>query len=214
MSRQLTSGVLGRKKGDVWLYKGEVWEYGEITNPITGRTWMDRNLGASRVATAFNDSQSYGDYFQWGRLDDLHQNVDSETTNDLSSSNTPNNGGKFILSTADWRDPSNSTLWSDGLNIPAPKGWRLPTEAEWLDEIATWVDKNYDGAFENLKIPKSGRRNGNDGNRVFTNNLMWLWTSTSTSLTNSRFANITSSNATTSFTYRAQGMPIRLIKEI
>ena len=44
-----------------------------VTNPITGRTWMDRNLGASQVATSYTDELAYGDLYQWGRLSDgLH----------------------------------------------------------------------------------------------------------------------------------------------
>jgi hypothetical protein len=33
----------------------------DVTNPATGRTWMDRNLGASRAATSSTDEQAYGD---------------------------------------------------------------------------------------------------------------------------------------------------------
>ncbi len=32
-----------------------------------GGIWMDRNLGASQVATAIKDDKSYGYYYQWGR---------------------------------------------------------------------------------------------------------------------------------------------------
>ena len=30
-----------------------------------GQVWMDRNLGASRVATSFDDEEAYGDLYQW-----------------------------------------------------------------------------------------------------------------------------------------------------
>ena len=39
----------------------------------TGRIWMDKNLGAKRVATSPNDSLAFGFYFQWGRESDGHQ---------------------------------------------------------------------------------------------------------------------------------------------
>lgn len=39
----------------------------------TGRIWMDKNLGATRVATSPTDSASFGFYFQWGRGADGHQ---------------------------------------------------------------------------------------------------------------------------------------------
>lgn len=47
----------------------------DVSNPFTGDTWMDRNLGANRAATSFNDSESYGHLFQWGRFADGHQCV-------------------------------------------------------------------------------------------------------------------------------------------
>ena len=37
------------------------------------QTWMDRNLGARRVATAINDVLSYGNHYQWGRPADGHE---------------------------------------------------------------------------------------------------------------------------------------------
>ena len=37
-----------------------------VTNPTTGEIWMDRNLGASQVATSSTDAASYGDLYQWG----------------------------------------------------------------------------------------------------------------------------------------------------
>jgi hypothetical protein len=51
-----------------FIYNGVTETYGIITSPVTGRKWLDRNLGATRVATAFNDRQAYGHLFQWGRL--------------------------------------------------------------------------------------------------------------------------------------------------
>ena len=43
--------------------------YGLITSPNTGRVWLDRNLGATKVAESSTDSGAYGDYYQWGRND-------------------------------------------------------------------------------------------------------------------------------------------------
>ena len=42
------------------------------------QTWMDRNLGARRVATAVDDVFSYGNYYQWGRPADGHEIICSE----------------------------------------------------------------------------------------------------------------------------------------
>ena len=46
----------------------------EIVDVTYGtQTWMDRNLGARRVATAVNDVFSYGNHYQWGRPADGHE---------------------------------------------------------------------------------------------------------------------------------------------
>ena len=58
---------------------------------------MDRNLGASQVATSSDDAASYGDLYQWGRGTDGHQIRTSATTTTLSSADVPGHGN-FILS--------------------------------------------------------------------------------------------------------------------
>ena len=37
--------------------------YRTIKSPITGKIWLDRNIGATQVCTSHNDTQCYGDYF-------------------------------------------------------------------------------------------------------------------------------------------------------
>ncbi len=78
-----------------------------VINSITGKVWMDRNLGASQVATSSTDANSYGDLYQWGRGSDGHQCRTSLTTAGLSSADVPGNAN-FILNTSspyDWRSP-------------------------------------------------------------------------------------------------------------
>jgi hypothetical protein len=79
-----------------FTYKGNVVTYGTVESQ--GECWMDRNLGASRVATAYNDSVAYGDLFQWGRGDDGHQNRDSGVTSTLSTTDNPGHSN-FIYGT-------------------------------------------------------------------------------------------------------------------
>ena len=57
-----------------------------------GQIWMDRNLGASRVAINSTDSEAYGDYYQWGRLADGHEKSTSQTTGELSTTDVPSHG--------------------------------------------------------------------------------------------------------------------------
>ena len=94
-----------------FTYNGASWTYREVES--AGRIWMDRNLGASQVATVFDDALAYGDLFQWGRNIDGHQIRTSGTTATLSSSDTPGHGD-FITTSAspfDWRNPQNNNLW-------------------------------------------------------------------------------------------------------
>lgn len=46
---------------------------GVATVTSAGQVWMDRNLGASRVAISSADSLAYGDLYQWGRGTDGHE---------------------------------------------------------------------------------------------------------------------------------------------
>ena len=135
-----------------------------VTNPATGKTWMDRNLGATRPATSLTDSQSYGDLYQWGRRSDGHQCRNSSTTTFQSTSNSPAYG-LFIIQgqNYDWRNPKNDGLWQgvNGINNPYPSGYRLPTTSEWRAEINSWIPKNQNAAINSiLKLPTAGYRNG------------------------------------------------------
>jgi len=137
-----------------------------VTNPATGKIWMDRNLGASRVATSSTDTDSYGDLYQWGRGSDGHQLRTSATTTTLSSTDSPGHAYFIVIidSPYDWRSPQNNNLWQGvyGVNNPCPNGYRLPTDAEWYAEYNTWSSKDAAGAFASpLKFPAAGIRSYN-----------------------------------------------------
>ena len=139
----------------------------------TGRIWMDRNLGASQVATSSTDALAYGDLYQWGRPADGHQLRTSATTSKLSSLDVPGNAlfiifdfSLFVPDSLDWRKPQNDNLWQgvNGVNNPCPIGFRLPTESEWYEEQKSWLEGiNSAGAMASpLKLPMAGVR-GLDG---------------------------------------------------
>ncbi|MCD4736380.1 MAG: SBBP repeat-containing protein, partial [Bacteroidales bacterium] len=130
------------------------------------RCWIDRNLGASQVATAWDDPASYGYYNQWGRFMDGHQNPTSSTTTTLSNSDDPGHGD-FILADPiphDWRSPQNDSLWQDNrrTNNPCPGGFYVPSETEWTDAITGWASGT--SAFNSLlKLSANGYRSRSDG---------------------------------------------------
>ncbi len=151
-----------------------------------GQIWMDRNLGASRVATSMADAEAYGDLYQWGRLADGHQSRTSPTTTTISSTDVPGHGS-FILATSansdlfDWRTPQNDNLWQglSGINNPCPAGFRLPTVAEWQTERASWGSQNSAGAFASpLKLVPAGYRSGDWGELYNAGSDGYYWSST------------------------------------
>lgn len=109
-----------------------------VTNGATGKTWMDRNLGATRVATASNDSEAYGHLFQWGRTTDGHEYVGAPVTAGPVPAGTE--GSDFITTSGDWLTVSDDNRWSSTktANDPCPSGYRVPTETELENERSTW----------------------------------------------------------------------------
>jgi uncharacterized protein (TIGR02145 family)/uncharacterized repeat protein (TIGR02543 family) len=189
----------------------------DVTNPATGKTWMDRNLGASRAAISSTDAEAYGDLYQWGRAADGHQKRNSATTSSLSSSDTPGHGN-FILTfnrPYDWRSPQNNSLWqgANGKNNPCPEGYRLPTEAELNAERASWSSNNSAGAFGSpLKLPVAGYRYYRYGSlfNVGSNGRYWSYTVGGTLSRNLYFS---SSNAVVGNYSRAVGLSVRCLKD-
>ena len=139
-----------------------------VTNPTTGKIWMDRNLGASQVATSSTDVASFGDLYQWGRGSDGHQCRTSATTTTLSTTDVPGNSN-FILAPAEpnnWQSIVNNNLWQgvNGINNPCPSGYRIPTNAEFDAERASWSSQNAVGAYASrLKLTLAGERDTWDG---------------------------------------------------
>jgi uncharacterized protein (TIGR02145 family) len=155
----------------------------EVTNPATGRTWMDRNLGASRVATTIYDQEAYGDLYQWGRLSDGHQCRNAPTTVQQSAGDIPGNGNFIVtnVNVLDWRATPNDNLWQgvNGVNNPCPTGFRLPTKNEWVEEIATWTENSAEGALASpLKLTAGRLKSLNSGTIFSIGNFGSYWTST------------------------------------
>ncbi len=201
----------------------------DVTNTTTGKTWMDRNLGASQQATASNDYEAYGSLYQWGRLSDGHQCINwtsstgsdgteqSNETSTLSSTDDPGHGD-FILGPNDpydWRSPQNDNLWqgTSGTNNPCPAGYRLPTQTELVNERESWSTRNAAGAFASpLKLPVAGYRQSSDGSLIFVGSYGHYWSST-VDVTSSWFLGFYNGWADMYSSYRTGGFSVRFIQD-
>jgi hypothetical protein len=185
----------------------------------TGKIWMDRNLGATRVATGSTDAASYGDLYQWGRGTDGHQIRTSATTTTLFITVEPANSN-FILpnnsnNSGDWRSTPNDNLWQgvSGVNNPCPTGYRIPTEAEWDAERLSWSSPTSGGAFASpLKLPLAGNRAFSNGLLTDAGSFGWYWSST-VNVPNSKTLLFSSGEASMTNGARSNGYSVRCIKD-
>lgn len=187
---------------------------GTVTS--AGQVWMDRNLGATRVATSMTDAEAYGDLYQWGRLADGHEKRTSPTTATLSATDVPGHGS-FIVATSspyDWRDPQNDNLWQGvaGVNNPCPAGFRLPTDVEFDTERLSWSTNDFNGAFTSpMKLVPAGVRDY-DGTLLYAGSSGVYWSSTVDG-SSSRLLDFYSSGAYIHSGYRAIGFSVRCLKD-
>jgi uncharacterized protein (TIGR02145 family) len=179
--------------------------YLTVTSPDTGRVWLDRNLGATQVATSRTDSAAYGDLYQWGRATNGHEKRNSAVTElccgssstlETSITGTSNN---FISDTR-WNDNDSgvndwvsltvddngdlrSAAWADGgANDICPAGFSVPTNAEIIADTSEATTTTVTGgttAFSSfLKIPSAGYRNMAGGNMASVGDNAHWWSST------------------------------------
>ena len=155
--------------------------YTIVTSPDTGKDWLGENLSitANSVATAYNDSSSYGSLFQWGRAADGHESRTSATTSTTTSNTSTPGNSNFILA-GDWTTgDTTGTIRGANWN-PCPTAYRLPTEAEFLAEAngSTNPITNRVTAISNfLKLPSPGYRNYWTTSPVFVGESGYYWTS-------------------------------------
>lgn len=181
----------------------------------SGRTWLDRNLGAEQVATSHDDHKAYGSLFQWGRGADGHELIvwngnnsysdKSGTTSTQSSTDNPNHSD-FIKNSNDWRHPINPNLWQgvNGINNPCPLGFRVPTKDEFEAETDILND---------LNLTYSGYRNQPYGSLINPSSEARYWSS---SIVNGKVIylslNSSDQNSIDEDVYRVTGFSVRCIK--
>jgi hypothetical protein len=196
-----------------------------VVNPTTSKIWMDRNLGATQVATSSTDYLAYGSLYQWGRGSDGHQIIvwtsssasnGAEQNNETTTRSDAPGNGNFITFFGDWRSSTNDNLWQgvSGVNNPCPTGYRIPTIAEWDAERLSWSANTSVGAFASpLKLPLPGIRRDDDGNLRDVGTYGYYWSS-AVSGTDSRYLDFNSSSASvTPSIRRARGLSVRCIKD-
>ena len=204
----------------MYVYTGSVWEQlagasvGNTVISTTGKAWMDRNLGASRVAISSTDDEAYGDLYQWGRKADGHESRTSTVAAGPVASGAE--GANFITSgTGDWLSTQDDARWgaTKTANDPCPTGYRVPTETELNAELSLFATNNGAGAYGSaLKLTLAGNRLSVNGTLSDVDSNGYYWSSTVTG-TNARRLDFSSSNASMDSSLRADGMSVRCIKE-
>ncbi len=218
-------GVCSLCGGTVNGGSGDANTYGMVLG-ADGNCWLDRNLGATRVAQTKTDTSAYGWYYQWGRATDGHQLASASATTTLSPTDTvafPDTA-KFIINNSanyDWKTNAtkNDNLWQGiaGVNNPCPTGFRLPTATEFGTLInalgftgctSTCDDKLF---ASTLKLPLAGAR-FTSGSWYYQGSYGFYWSS-SPSGTYAANLYFYSTNVAPAYTNnRAYGFSVRCLK--
>ena len=193
------------------------FDYGCVTNDTTGEVWLDRNLGAAHICTNMTDVACFGDYYQWGRGFDGHQDSTSGTVAILSPVEIAQHGS-FITYGSDWVSVDavgliRPSIWSasDGSSI-CPVGYRVPNEAELEAERNSWSSNNAAGAISGTVVwPASGYRRRDTGNLARLGDRGYCW-SYIPNATNSQALRFDAANGFVLAVQRAHGLPVRCIK--
>ncbi len=215
--------------------------YNIVLSPYTGKYWLDKNLGASTLCTQRLDINCFGDYYQWGRLTDAHEKIDSNVSSqtiDVSLDST----NEYFISAAgisDWttldEDGSQRSFnWSkiDGIDM-CPIGFRVPTADEFKAETIDQGIDTREEAFDSfLKLPTASYRDRQTAINIslFTYNQTgvvpdgtgYYWTNTPELENNPLNLNYShfivfdlseTNSGVKNYGHRAEGLSIRCIKD-
>ena len=195
--------------------------YGTVTSPYTGEVWLDRNLGASQVCTSFDDPLCYGDYYQWGRNADGHEDSMSNTTTTIAL-NVNNVGHGYFIGTVDWASVDitgtiRSANWSEiNGNSVCPIGFRVPTRAEFkveLYDVGSAQIANRNDAFNSfLKLPSAGNRAYFLGAMANVGTAGYVWSVSSATDISYPISFSEFSASSTMQSLRGHGLSVRCIK--
>lgn len=159
-TQELSVIILDVDEGATFIFDGIT--YSTLESTVTGRIWLDRNLGASRACTSYDDEQCYGDYYQWGRSSDGHEKISSLTTSTKFESITVNHDKFITAGKDDWTTADSNGIERERQWNPCPNNYHVPTIQELADENI--VDQ-FD-AYNKLKLPSSGGRIPSSGTLI------------------------------------------------
>lgn len=188
----------GNNTGDTgcitFNYRGQAVTYTTVRG-ADGRIWLQQNLGSTKVASSFDDADSYGDIFQWGRWDDGHQ-LRTSPTSPAPSPNSPDGlwgTDKFVIgaqSAGWWATNATSDAWTATSPVAITSavsadpckaiglGWRLPSSAEWVNVVSVEGINNPATAYASyLKLPAGGYRSHTTGGYSYVGQRGYFWSS-------------------------------------
>lgn len=186
----------------------------------TGKTWMDRNLGASRSAISTTDFMSYGCLYQWGRGNDGHASMNwvSATvgipvngyTTSLALTDTP--GDALFITTSthpfDWRVGNNDTRWQvdSQVNNPCPTGFHVPTAAQFEAESTLYL------SYGSTVFPLAGSRSNVNSSLNSVSRIGYYWSSSFSGIYGI-YRGISDLSTGSVGANRANGFSVRCIKD-
>jgi hypothetical protein len=158
--------------------------YMPVTNPKTGKTWLNNNLGADYTnlnSSVFDlmkqaqhslDEHAFGSKLQWGRVADGHElidwtgglrnpvNINNRTIQRLSENDTPAHPYRINAYSYYWRANRDYSIWGEDstTNAVCPQGFKVPTANEMKEEMDSWDFYTQEGALESpLRLTLSAR---------------------------------------------------------
>jgi len=211
----------------VFTYRGQQVVYPTV-RAKDGKIWLQKNLGATQVATATTDAASFGDLFQWGRWDDGHQ---LRTSTWSATAPSPNNPSAIASGSASfyrtwWSGGTTADSWTnttpDATHGKDPcaaigSGWHMPASTEWASVFTSEAINGLPAALSsNLKMAASGFRDGGSSGSVSNNDGSradyWTATVASGAQIYQVHINNVGTVSSTSATSRYQGHAVRCLK--
>jgi uncharacterized protein (TIGR02145 family) len=193
------------------------FSYKPVTSPNTGRIWLDRNLGANQACETYDDTECFGDYYQWGRGTDGHEKSNSSITEVQADDVTSVGHGNFIVDKnfnyhGDWaRSIDNEGDIRQKKWNPCPAGYEVPIINELLAEN---INNRYD-AYHKLKLPSAGYRSSSNGQMNPTGSYGSIWSNSLYPFYGNSSAFFLHNDAASNTSHdRAYGHPVRCIKAI